>query len=446
MTRGKLLFTFCVTLSAGLAFIIVYRNRVHSMSQTDAAGLKAFNCSADKVQSITYWPQDLHSSNPRQVGEKIKLVKDGTAWRLTEPTSNIADSEIVKTLLIKLCTVTATDAVELEGKNPLDYGIDLNAPVFETVVEGNQSGTKVYVGNEVPLKPMSRYVKNSTSDKLFIYHQLVLDSLALPSHAIAKNPLTGITATDLAGLELTSAKSHVKIIRSATGFAFSDATVGLVDQENIAKVLFQIFNFKPVAVQEASDPLDGLFNDTTKTTKLHLWDSKGVTTDVSFAEDAGTYWAKTDYGPTVYKISRELFDAIAPGADFFMLLDDFKALKPADVKSIRINSKEYVKHDGLWGASPDDDRVNKGVPRVLQELASISGSEPIIANSWQAHAIRTKKPLHLIRYVTLSGAAAGFDFYTADGIGSDLYAFSFPAGTHLIRVPSTQIPSIAEFK
>ncbi|HSD65720.1 MAG TPA: DUF4340 domain-containing protein, partial [Vicinamibacteria bacterium] len=105
-------------------------------------------------------------------GEAIRLVREGSAWKVTAPFAAPADTSAVESMLTSLEKLEADEVVVEQAANPAEYGLDKPSRTVTAVVEGAAAPLTVQFGAKSP-DGSSVYARTAATPKVYLVPQWV---------------------------------------------------------------------------------------------------------------------------------------------------------------------------------------------------------------------------------------------------------------------------------
>jgi Domain of unknown function (DUF4340) len=217
-------------------------------------------------------------------GETIRLVKEGSAWKVAAPFTAPADTSAVESMLTSLEKLEADEVVVEQAANPAEYGLDKPSRTITAVVEGAPAPLKVEFGSKSP-DGSSVYARASGSPKVYLVPQWVEGSFEKKPFDLRDRDLLHVKRDDVRSLEVAGPEGSYSLARTDAGeWAFTKPVATRAGRWSVDGLLGTIENLRMDSVAaEAATPKDvkayGL-EKATRTVSLVLKDGSTRTLEI----------------------------------------------------------------------------------------------------------------------------------------------------------------------
>jgi len=198
-----------------------------------------------KIEQAGEEPILLLAQKPTEINpDAAPPLPEDLTWKIDTSAGPTADQETMRNLLDKIATAKATEFVGPVGDDPAVYGFDKPwLTVSATYGEGEQAITKtMVVGNKKEIgaqfyamtqnRPFAIYIHQDTARAFQLSRFDLLDRRLLP----------GLSAGQVAILDLQNAAGSFRISRSGDGWSFTDGTPA--DGEQIDNLLVEAMKWR----------------------------------------------------------------------------------------------------------------------------------------------------------------------------------------------------------
>jgi len=188
-------------------------------------------------------------------GETIRVVKEGSAWKVTSPFAAPADTSAVESMLTSLEKLEADEVVVEQAANPAEYGLDKPSRTVTAVVEGAPAPLKVEFGSKSP-DGSSVYARAGGSPKVYLVPQWVEGSFEKKPFDLRDRDLLHVKRDDVRSLEVTGPEGSYALARTDAGeWAFTKPVATRAGRWSVDGLLGTVENLRmdSVAAEAATD-------------------------------------------------------------------------------------------------------------------------------------------------------------------------------------------------
>jgi hypothetical protein len=188
-------------------------------------------------------------------GETIRVVKEGTGWKVTSPFAAPADASAVESMLTSLEKVEADEVVVEQTSNPAEYGLDKPSRTVSAVVEGAPAPLKVEFGSKSP-DGSSVYARVAGSPKVYLVAQWVEGSFEKKPFDLRDRDLVHVKRDDVRSVEVTGPDGSYSLARTDAGdWAFTKPVATRAGRWAVDGLLGTIENLRmdSVAAESATE-------------------------------------------------------------------------------------------------------------------------------------------------------------------------------------------------
>ncbi|PYQ00484.1 MAG: hypothetical protein DMF82_22035 [Acidobacteria bacterium] len=263
--------------------------------------------------------------------EEVKLVKDGTSWRLTAPTAAPADVQESESVLSSLEGLEMDEVVTETPAKLSDFGLD---PPKTRVAVTQQSAPaqEVLFGNKTPDEG-SVYAKRPDKPRVFTvpaYSAAVFDKK--PFDLRDRNVLH-VSRDAVRKLEVSGPDGGYALARDDRGeWAFTSPLPTRAGRWSVDGLLgnLETLRMDSVAAEDAKDPKPYGLDKPVRTVRLVLADGNTKTLEIGAATGDKKHYAREGGGGLVAVIPDTILDTLAKGKD------DLRAKRLLEVSSFDV--------------------------------------------------------------------------------------------------------------
>jgi hypothetical protein len=188
-------------------------------------------------------------------GESIKLVKEGTFWKLTAPFAATADTSAVEQVLTSLEKLEADEVVAEQVSDFAQYGLDRPSRTVSAVVEGAAAPLAVDFGAKSP-DGGSVYARKPGEAKVYLVPSWVEGSFDKKPFDLRDRDLLHVKRDDVRSLEVAGPEGSFALARTEAGeWAFTKPLATRAGRWSVDGLLGTIENLRmeQVAGENVSD-------------------------------------------------------------------------------------------------------------------------------------------------------------------------------------------------
>ncbi len=215
-------------------------------------------------------------------GETIRLVKEGSSWKVNDPFVAPADGSSVEAILTSLEKLEADEVVVEQAANPAEYGLDKPGRTVTAVVEGATAPLRVEFGSKSP-DGSSVYARAGGSPKVYLVPQWVEGSFEKKPFDLRDRDLVHVKRDDVRSLEVTGPEGSYALARTDAGeWAFTKPVATRAGRWSVDGLLGTIENLRmdSVAAEAATDVKAYGLDTPARTVSLVLKDGSARTLQV----------------------------------------------------------------------------------------------------------------------------------------------------------------------
>jgi hypothetical protein len=199
-------------------------------------------------------------------GETIRLVKEGTAWKVASPFTAPADTSAVESMLTSLEKLEADEVVVEQAASPAEYGLDKPSRKVSVVVDGAPAPLSVEFGGKSP-DGSSVYARASGAPKVYLVPQWTEGSFDKKPFDMRDRDLVHVKRDDVRALEVSGPEGAYSLSRTDEGeWAFTkpvatragrwsvDGVLGTIENLRMDSVATEAATEKDVAAYGLDDP------------------------------------------------------------------------------------------------------------------------------------------------------------------------------------------------
>ncbi len=187
--------------------------------------------------------------------ETIRLVKEGSGWKVAAPFSAPADASAVESMLTSLEKLEADEVVVEQAANPAEYGLDKASRTVTAVVEGAPAPLAVEFGAKSP-DGSSVYARTAGSAKVYLVPQWVEGTFDKKPFDLRDRDLLHVKRDDVRSLEVSGPEGSYTLARTDAGeWAFTKPVPTRAGRWSVDGLLGTVENLRmdSVAAEAATD-------------------------------------------------------------------------------------------------------------------------------------------------------------------------------------------------
>ena len=188
-------------------------------------------------------------------GEAIRLVREGTAWKLAAPFDAPADTAAVESMLTSLEKLEADEVVVEQAANPAEFGLDKPSRAVTAVVEGAPAPLGVEFGAKSP-DGSSVYARAAGSPKVYLVPSWVEGGFDKKPFDLRDRDLLHVKREDVRSLEVTGPEGSYALARTDAGeWAFTKPLATRAGRWSVDGLLGTVENLRmeSVAAEATTD-------------------------------------------------------------------------------------------------------------------------------------------------------------------------------------------------
>ena len=215
-------------------------------------------------------------------GEFIRLVKEGSAWKVATPFAAPADTSAVESLLTSLEKLEADEIVVEQAANLSEYGLDQPSRTVTAVVEGAPAPLSVQFGAKSP-DGSSVYARTGTTHRVYLVPSWIEGSFDKKPFDLRDRDLLHVKRDDVRSLEVTGPEGGYSLARTDAGeWAFTKPVATRAGRWSVDGLLGTVENLRmeSVAAETAADPKPFGLDKPARTVSLVLKDGSARTLEL----------------------------------------------------------------------------------------------------------------------------------------------------------------------
>ncbi|MGE5125340.1 MAG: DUF4340 domain-containing protein [Betaproteobacteria bacterium] len=189
-------------------------------------------------------------------GDTIKLVKEGTGWKLVSPFTAPADTSAVESMLTSLEKLQADEVVSDQPGDLAQYGLATPSRTVSALVEGAKDPLSVQFGTKAP-DGSSVYAKTPSAPKVYLVPSWVEGSFDKKAFDLRDRDLLHVKRDDVRQIEVAGPEGGYALARTDAGeWAFTKPLATRAGRWAVDGLLGTLENLRmeSVAEENASDP------------------------------------------------------------------------------------------------------------------------------------------------------------------------------------------------
>ncbi|HYN04605.1 MAG TPA: DUF4340 domain-containing protein [Vicinamibacteria bacterium] len=181
-------------------------------------------------------------------GETIRLVKEGSGWKVTAPFTAPADTSAVETLLTSLEKLEADEVVVEQAASLSEYGLDKPTRTVTAVVEGAPAPFSVQFGAKSP-DGSSVYARTGSTPKVYLVPSWVEGSFDKKPFDLRDRDVLHVKRDDVRSLEVVGPEGGYSLARTDAGeWAFTKPLATRAGRWSVDGLLGTIENLRMESV------------------------------------------------------------------------------------------------------------------------------------------------------------------------------------------------------
>ena len=215
-------------------------------------------------------------------GETIRLVREGSGWKVTAPFAAPADASAVESILTSLEKLEADEVVVEKAANLAEYGLDKPSRTVGAVVEGAPAPLEVEFGAKSP-DGSSVYARAGSAPKVFLVPSWVEGSFDKKPFDLRDRDLLHVKRDDVRSIEIASPEGGYALARTDAGeWAFTKPVATRAGRWSVDGLLGTVENLRmdSVAAEAATDAKAFGLDQPARTVSLVLKDGSTRTLEI----------------------------------------------------------------------------------------------------------------------------------------------------------------------
>ncbi len=188
-------------------------------------------------------------------GETIRLVKEGSGWKVAAPFASPADTSAVESILTSLEKLEADEVVVEKAASLAEYGLDKPSRTVTALVEGAKDPLTVQFGSKSP-DGSSVYARSGSGPKVFLVPSWVEGSFDKKPFDLRDRDLLHVKRDDVRSLEVAGPEGSYALARTDAGeWAFTKPVATRAGRWSVDGLLGTVENLRmeSVAAETATD-------------------------------------------------------------------------------------------------------------------------------------------------------------------------------------------------
>lgn len=296
---------------------------VESKRPSEKAKEKVFSLDKGKVAEL---------SLEKAGGAAIRVIKDGSTWKMTSPKPVAADQDAVSSLLDTLASLEV-DQVVVEGSTDLkQYGLASPRFTVEARLKGAKEPLKLLVGDKVPTGG-GLYAMVPTRARVFTIASYLESSLDKKPFDFRDRNLLHVKRDAVRKLEVTGPEGRYALERKGEGnWVFTRPLETRAGRWKVDGLLGTLEGLKmdSVAAEEAKSLKPFGLDKPARTVALGLADGSTKTLSIGSSPEKDKYDAAISGSSLVAVIPKALVEQLAKG------MDDLRAKRLLDVAAYEV--------------------------------------------------------------------------------------------------------------
>ena len=267
---------------------------------------KVFTLDKAKVGELTIAPAE---------GETVKLVREGTGWKMTAPSAVSADPAAVDSMIASLESLEIDEVVADNATNLADFGLDKPKLSVEALAQGSAQPVKLLVGAKLA-DGSGVYAKVPASNRVFSVASWTVGSFEKKPFDLRDRDLLHVKRENVKTLEITGPDGSYALARADKDeWAFRKPLVTRAGRWSVDSLLgnLESLRMESVAAEAAKDlkPFDLV--KPARTVTVGLSDGSSRTLEIGGGAGDKKFHAHVTGAPLVAVIPGALVDDLAKG-------------------------------------------------------------------------------------------------------------------------------------
>ena len=347
MERGPVVRTLVVLgVALGLGAYLYFVERKQEIKPDEKAKEKVFQVEAPKVKEL-----DLASA------ERIHLVKEGSAWRMTEPGPAPADASAVESVLTSLAGLQMDEVVGDNVTDLAQYGLAQPRTTVSATVEGAPSPLTLLLGDKTP-DGAGVYAKTGASPRVFTVAAYQEGALARKPFDLRDRDVLHFQQDAAASLDVTGPQGAYSLASDGTEWTIVRPLATRAGRWSVDGLVGALASLRmeSVAAESADDLKPFGLDKPARTVRVGLKDGSSRTLEIGSGAGEKTFHAREAGSRQVVVIPGALVDDLAKG------LSELRAKRLLEVATYEVASIEAqagaVKRSYLRASERDKEGVD----------------------------------------------------------------------------------------
>jgi len=291
---------------------------------------KVFTVASDKIEELK-----VSSAS----GDTTTAKKEGSAWKITDPVSAVADESEIGAITNALATADLIRVVDANPASLNDYGLSNPRIVIEFKAAGDKDSKKLFVGEKTPTGS-DLFARRNDEKKVFLISSYQESSLNKSTFDLRDKNILKVDRDKIDSLDLTTASQSLTIAKDGGEWKLTKPIAVRADYGTVEGLIgrVQTARMKSLVTDQAT-PADLKkygFDKPQATINLNAGSAK-ATLLIGGKADETTVYARDASKPAVVTVESSLFDEVKKGPDEYRRKDlfEFRAYNATHVEITR---------------------------------------------------------------------------------------------------------------
>ena len=291
---------------------------------------KVFTVASDKIEELK-----VSSAS----GDTTTAKKEGSAWKITDPVSAVADESEIGAITNALATADLIRVVDANPASLNDYGLSNPRIVIEFKAAGDKDSKKLFVGEKTPTGS-DLFARRNDEKKVFLISSYQESSLNKSTFDLRDKNILKVDRDKIDSLDLTTASQSLTIAKDGGEWKLTKPIAVRADYGTVEGLIgrVQTARMKSLVTDQAT-PADLKkygFDKPQATVELNAGSAK-ATLLIGGKADETTVYARDASKPAVVTVESSLFDEVKKGPDEYRRKDlfEFRAYNATHVEITR---------------------------------------------------------------------------------------------------------------
>jgi len=291
---------------------------------------KIFTVASDKIEELK-----VSSAS----GDTTTAKKEGSAWKITDPVSAVADESEIGAITNALATADLIRVVDANPASLNDYGLSNPRIVIEFKAAGDKDSKKLFVGEKTPTGS-DLFARRNDEKKVFLISSYQESSLNKSTFDLRDKNILKVDRDKIDSLDLTTASQSLTIAKDGGEWKLTKPIAVRADYGTVEGLIgrVQTARMKSLVTDQAT-PADLKkygFDKPQATINLNAGSAK-ATLLIGGKADETTVYARDASKPAVVTVESSLFDEVKKGPDEYRRKDlfEFRAYNATHVEITR---------------------------------------------------------------------------------------------------------------